>query len=510
MRAVSIPFEFMRRARIGMKRVKKLILNTIVLTVSALVVRTIGLAFNAYITGKVGAAGMGLFGLIMTVYSLGITFASSGIRTATTRLIVSEDARGGRGNRAVMRRCIAFALFVSVSVCALMFVTAPFVGRVWIDDVRTVNALRILAFSLPFIAVSATLSGYFLTKGSSVKMASIQMVELVVRIVICVALLTMYIDRGIEYACAAIAIGSTVSELCSCLLAWALCSGEMRRKSSEKPVTERIFSKVVRIAVPEAFGAWIKSILITIEHVLIPSGLKKSGSSADAALASYGLVSQMAFPLLLYPSCSLTSLSTLLIPEIARSHTLGNHKHIRYMAVKTLRLALIFSFGVAGLFCFFSEPLALAVYGNTDTAVYLRLFAPLIPVMYIDMTVDGILKGLDQQVRVMRISILDAALSALLVWILVPRYALAGYLITIFAGEIVNFYLSLRALLRIADVRLHIMRDVALPILCICAATLPLGILFRYTGGGAAMIFVFAAAAMALYYVQLRMTSCID
>ncbi len=139
-----------------MKRVKKLIHNTIVLTVSALVVRTIGLAFNAYITGKVGAAGMGLFGLIMTVYSLGITFASSGIRTATTRLIVSEDARGGRGNRAVMRRCIAFALFVSVSVCALMFVTAPFVGRVWIDDVRTVNALRILAFSLPFIAVSAT------------------------------------------------------------------------------------------------------------------------------------------------------------------------------------------------------------------------------------------------------------------------------------------------------------------------------------------------------------------
>ena len=69
-----------------MKRVKKLILNTIVLTVSALVVRTIGLAFNAYITGKVGAAGMGLFGLIMTVYSLGITFASSGIRTATVSI----------------------------------------------------------------------------------------------------------------------------------------------------------------------------------------------------------------------------------------------------------------------------------------------------------------------------------------------------------------------------------------------------------------------------------------
>lgn len=113
------------------------------------------------------------------------------------------------------------------------------------------------------------------------------------------------------------------------------------------------------------------------------------------------------------------------------------------------------------------------MYGNTDTAVYLRLFAPLIPVMYIDTTVDGILKGLDQQVRVMRISILDAALSALLVWILVPKYALAGYLVTIFVGEIVNFYLSLRALIRIADIRLHIMRDVALPILCICAATLP-------------------------------------
>lgn len=490
-----------------MKRVKKLILNTAVLTASALFVRTAGLWFNAYITKIIGAAGMGLFGLISTVYGLCVTFASSGIRTATTRLLLDESERGGSGG-VVVRRCLIFALAVSFTVAALAFFLAPYISGRWIGDMQAAAALRILSASLPFTAASAVLSGYFLTKGSSVRMAAIQISELAVRIAVCAALLPLFAPRGLAYACAAIAAGFVLAEAASCLFAWTLCAFDMRKRKKTPRTAAHIARKIAHIALPEAAGAWIKSIFVTVEHMLIPIGLRRSGSSAGAALSAYGLVSQMALPLLLYPSCILGSLSTLLIPETARSHILGNRGHIRYMTRRALRFAIIFSFGTAGFFLFFSRPLAQAVYNNTQTAVYLRLFAPLVPVMYIDTMVDGILKGLDQQLRVMRISILDAAISTLLVWVLVPKYALTGYIAVIFAGEILNFYLSMRALIRTADIRLRIFHDVVLPAVCVCGAMVPVYVFFDLSGktaGAAAMV-----CAAALYYAQMRLTGCID
>ena len=66
-----------------MKNVKAFFMNTLLLTATALLMRTIGVAFNAYLSQKIGEAGIGLFQLIMSVYTLAVTFASSGIRLLT-------------------------------------------------------------------------------------------------------------------------------------------------------------------------------------------------------------------------------------------------------------------------------------------------------------------------------------------------------------------------------------------------------------------------------------------
>ena len=68
--------------------------------------------------------------------------------------------------------------------------------------------------------------------------------------------------------------------------------------------------------------------------------------------------------------------------------------------------------------------------------------------MYTDMTVDGCLKGLGQQVWSMGINILDALTGLLLVWWLLPRYALSAYIGIIYFGEGFNFILSVFRLRR--------------------------------------------------------------
>ncbi len=90
--------------------------------------------------------------------------------------------------------------------------------------------------------------------------------------------------------------------------------------------------------------------------------------------------------------------------------------------------------------------------------------------MYLDMTVDGMLKGLGQQLYCMRVNILDAAVSILLISLLLPEWGITGYIACIYITETMNVALSAGRLLHITGARLMIGRRVVMPLVCIAGA----------------------------------------
>lgn len=176
--------------------------------------------------------------------------------------------------------------------------------------------------------------------------------------------------------------------------------------------------------------------------MLVPRGLQASGASAERALAGYGVVHGMALPLLLFPSCVLAAAAELIVPELTREQVRRDEMRIRRAVRAFLSLSLLFSFAVAALLFLLARPLGLLIFRSEAAGRYIRLLAPLVPVMYADMSVDGCLKGLGQQVWSMGINVLDSLSGLLLVWLLLPRYGLAGFLFVIVFTETLNFLLS--------------------------------------------------------------------
>ena len=127
----------------------------------------------------------------------------------------------------------------------------------------------------------------------------------------------------------------------------------------------------------------------------------------------------------------------------------GDGALIRRTVSKLIKRSLLFSTLAAAALFSLAGALSGAVYGSDEAAVYIRLLAPLVPVMYTDMVVDGCLKGLGQQVWSMGINIFDAALGAALVWLLLPVGALDAYIGIIYADELINFVLSAARLRRV-------------------------------------------------------------
>jgi stage V sporulation protein B len=140
------------------------------------------------------------------------------------------------------------------------------------------------------------------------------------------------------------------------------------------------------------------------------------------------------------------------------------------LAFRLVTPALIFSFGVAGVMGCFGHELGMAVYGSAEAGEYIRLLAPLVPIMYVDSTVDAFLKGMGEQVYSMNVNIIDAGASVLLVWLLLPRMGLAGYVVAIYVTETLNTTLSLCRMLRMTRMPIRLWKQVFGPLLCAVGA----------------------------------------
>jgi len=97
----------------------------------------------------------------------------------------------------------------------------------------------------------------------------------------------------------------------------------------------------------------------------------------------------------------------------------------------------------------FSDELSNLIYHKTEIAKYLRILAPLIVIMYLDIVIDGILKGLDAQVDVMIVNVFDCIVSIAFIYFFVPVLGFSGYILSIFISEIIDFTLSGYRLLKI-------------------------------------------------------------
>lgn len=491
-----------------------LFLNMLLLTATSLAIRTIGVSFQVYLSNRIGSAGIGLYQLIMSVFGFAVTFSVSGIRLATTRLVAEELGKGSHGGaKKSVRCCMLHAAFFGGCAAVLLFSFAEFIAEKWLGDLRTVLCLRLLALSLPLIALTSVMNGYFTAVRRVVKCAGVQIIEQFLRIAVTAACLTCLMPSGLEYACAAIVIGADISELSSFTLLFVMFIFDRRRYKNNGKPPAGIVKRMLNISLPVALSSYVRSGLSTVEHLLVPVGLRKAGATADAALTAYGTIHGMVLPVIMFPCALLDVLADLLIPEMAECQARGHTTRLNYMITRVFQMGMLFSVGVMGVMLCFADELGLAIYRTSEAAYYIRIFAPLVVVMYMDALVDGMLKGLGAQLSSMRYNIIDALVGVIMVSTLIPRLAVNGYILTIVVTEFLNFCLSLRKLMSIADFRVSLFHAAVKPALCIISAAAVCNLIFRFCGfefsSVRLSVSVHVMIVAAIYVFYLYMFACL-
>lgn len=424
--------------------------NALLLTASGLVLRMLGMGFRVVLSAFLGGEGMGLYQLILSLYMVFVSLATAGMNVASTRLAAQSLARG-QGMAATLRGlCTAALAFGTLAMVAQAALAGP-TARYLLHDVRAEAALRILAPSLPFMAVSGTLRGCFLASRRVTPNVVTQLIEQLVRMAVAVAGLRVMAQWGAGYGCAAVVLGNTVSEGVSCmlLLLFAARTPEFSRHGKE-PLHPFARHELYEIVWPVEGSRLLASGLQAAESSLIPLTLSLYTGSRAVAMTQYGNLKGMALPLLFFPFSVLSALSGLLMPEITRAHTRGDGAGTRHLIGTMLKLTGAFSLAAGIGFVLFGAPLAQWVYRDAEVGRYVQVLGFVAPFMYLESMVDGVLKGLGEQLATFRYSLMDSVFRIAAIALLLPRYGIMAFLGIMIASNLLTFTLNTRRMLRVA------------------------------------------------------------
>ena len=453
-----------------MSRKLPIFYSALMLTGVNLLLRFAGTSFQVYLSSRIGAAGIGLLQLVMSVGSLAMVAGIGGIRTATMYLTAEEIGKKRPQNVTwVLSGCFLYSIFFSGFISLLLYHFAPWIAYNWIGDGRTVEALRLFSVFLPVTCLCGVMSGYFTAANRISTLAAVEVAEQALSMALTLGALALWAGNDPCRACLCVILGSSLGAVLTLCCLIFLRLRENPSCGERIPVRHRLF----QTALPLALADDLKSGITTAENLMVPKRLALNAATSSP-LAAFGMVSGMVFPVIMFPAAILFGLTELLIPELARCNAAESNIRIHYLVKKSLRVALVYGIFFGGLVFLLAEELCLKLYRSADAVIYLKLYAILIPMLYCDAITDALVKGLGQQKVCVRYNIITSALDVAFLYLLLPGYGMNGYYFSFLVTHLINFILSFRRLLKITIRKIPFyipVLSVASVLFSVCAAS---------------------------------------
>lgn len=482
-----------------------LISGVLVLSLSAVIVKIIGLIYKIPMLRLLGSEGMGYFNSAYEIYALFCVISTTGLPVAVSVLISSS----GRKNSDIPRKIfkVSLGIFLLLGIIGTIFMTVcarPLASVVKSD--KTVFCIMAISPAVFFICVASAYRGYFQGLGKMIPTAVSQVIEALGKLFVGLLFAFIAFNAGFAtelvaaFAVLGLTVGGAVSALYLVIYKKIIDgnSVEMSRSRSGD-----IASKLIKTAVPITLSSTVMSAAKIIDMTMILRRLQDIGYSETEAFSVYGSYTTLALPLFNVAPALTASIAMSLIPvlssAIAADDLNGQSEAVSDALRLTAILAMPISFGLS----LFSRQILEMIFASENDAILMS--APLLSLLGLSVTLsclisvgNAVLQAYGQQ----RIPIYSMGMGAVVK--AVSAYALIGNESVNAAGapistllcdatvNIINFYYIGKCVPRAISVEKVFLR----PFLAAAISLCPVYAVFRTVAVRFENSFVISAAAM--------------
>lgn len=434
--------------------------NSFLLTASNITTGILGFIFSIYLSHILGPEGMGLYNLVMPIYNLFICMMSAGISAAISKIaaVYSEKNQNNNIIRTI-KTTACFNIVWAICIALLVFVFAPIIGEYGISDTRTIYAIKITCPAMVFIALSNILKGYFLGTSKIVIPAIIDILEKALRVLTAAILIYVFAAKDLSLLVTlcylALCLGEFQS-LCLLFIYYKICVKKMPKSYEKAERKSQLLFDVLILCLPLTLNGFLSNIFNTLSTLIMPRCLSSAGFTHVEALSMIGKFTGMAMMIVGIPLIVVSSINTLLIPDLSQTMSKGNYYDASCRIHKVIKIAFILGLATTVICFLIPDNLGKILYQRNDLGNYIKYAALSAPVFFPSITMNGILNGINKQVIILRNSLIIAVLEliGLFIFTSIPSINIYGYTITLFVTSIISLLINLYEVKKTIDITL--------------------------------------------------------
>lgn len=491
--------------------------NAAVLSVTGFLVKAIGFIYRIFIANCIGTEGLGLYQLIVPIYSLLVLVLSAGISVAVSRFVAEETSAGRiRSGMKIASLAAGIVLVAGIAVSVVLILNVDTMLLAFVKDIRARKSLLWMLALVPPIAAASAYKGYFYGKQQVMPNAVGQVAEQLSKLVFVMVMHPRFLNKGIESMCLLATLGLLVGETVNILCVFCAFQYEkMRSRSSRERAqgTRKLARKLVRTALPISANRLVLSIIGTAESLIIPQRLVLYGLTFQESLKVLGRLNGMAAPLVYFPSMIPMALATALVPAIAGAVSAGRFSVANRQISQSIRLTLILGLVFTSFFAVCSHEIAEFIFPGKGVGRVLHLLSFTGVFLYLQQTMLGILNGLARESAILINTLTGSIARIALVWFCLPLWGVDAYIIGVIAGSLITIILNFLEISRITGMSLDIGEWILKPLSAALAGYLLSLLLKRipgfWTQGGRFMLLVPIALSFAIISAIFLLTGVI-
>ncbi len=491
--------------------------GVLVLTVSTIIVKIIGLAYKIPLMSVLGAEGMGYFNTSYEVFALLCGVSTSGTPVAVS-MLVSAARESGNFERArgIYKTASALLLTKGVLFSGLLAILAEYVARA-VGNREAYLAILAISPALLFCCVSGAVRGYFQGCRMMAPTANSQLAEAVGKLLFGVLLAALGMKAGLGVPlCAALAIlGVSLGELLSTLYLFVrkriAFADEGAVKGADRPKKGYVYA-LMRISLPITMCSALIGSTRLLDMTLMLRRLAAIGVGAAQANKIYGIYTTLALPVYGLVPAFIPPITESLIPRLSAAVECGSAGEQARAVNGASRLTAFLAVPSAlGVFIYSEEILGI-LFATQKSAV--QICAPLLSALgasvffacMISMT-NAVLQSYRRTLFPIASLSVGALVKAISAYVLIgsPQIGALGAPISTLLSNMAVFLLNCIFLRRVLPRGTKIMSAVWKPLLA-SGIAMPLSLLlqWRLKIGGVAQVSAFICAfgvAVLAYFV---------
>ncbi len=428
--------------------------GTLLLTATGLFSQVVGFLYRMMVSRLIGAETMGLYQLVMPVYSMLMSVTAVGLTVAVSTLSARYHALGDDGTvRLVLRRALRCFFLLAVPLGLAVAALSDPISVYLLGDARTRLGVVVMVPCMLLTGVENLHKHCFYGIGRVRPPAAVETAEQLIRAAAVLGLLIALLPRSAEETVGIIALGMVLCEVFSACALTLLFRRHWKRFPPGEAEVEIGGRRLMSIAVPVGATSLLGTLLGSANAVLIPAKLVEGGMTLSEAMAEFGVLSGMTLPLLGLPTGFIGALCLVMVPDLSRRTARGDRRAAGGFLDRVMSATSLLMAPAMALLTVVGPTLGRALFKDERVG---ELIAPLAVGTLLgcwQSVLSGALNGLGLQSRAARNAILSDVAQLAFTYCAVARFGLAGFAAGYVASGLVGAGLNLATVLRAAGLR---------------------------------------------------------